>query len=111
MVRIGSESDINYGVGAIIVCTIATSSGVAVAYLRDHIINRQAIGGFIGFGLLAAVFAYGNFLLFFVRHHLSTKYLDPTLPLYHQAQTRTYLPLVLCLSGYLMFERTDRQAH
>lgn len=75
--------------------------------LHDHIINPRAIGGFIGFGLLAAVLAYGNYLFFFARHHLSPRYIDLTLPLYHQATTLTYLTLVLCLYVYLMFERAD----
>ncbi len=75
--------------------------------LRDHIINGPAMAGFVGFGLLAAIFAYGNYLLFFARHHLSPRYLDPSLPLYHQATTLTYLTLVLCLYVYLMFERAD----
>jgi Ca2+-transporting ATPase len=79
--------------------------------LHDHIINRTAIRGFIGFGLLAAVLAYGNYLAFFTRHHLSSRYLDlsthATAALYHQATTLTYLTLVLCLYVYLMFERAD----
>ncbi len=75
--------------------------------LHDHIINGPAISGFIGFGLLAAVLAYGNYLLFFARHHLSPQYIDSTLPLYHQATTLTYLTLALCLSVYLLFERAD----
>jgi Ca2+-transporting ATPase len=63
--------------------------------------------GFVGFGLLASLLAYGNFLFFFVRHGLSPRYLPTTLPLYHQATTLTYLTLVLCLYIYLMFERSD----
>ncbi len=42
MLTIGFGIDIKYAVGASIVCTIATSSGAAVAYLRDHIINLRA---------------------------------------------------------------------
>ena len=75
--------------------------------LHDHIINPSAVRGFVGFGLLAAVFAYGNFLLFFVRHHLSPQHLNTALPLYHQATTLTYLTPVLCLYIYLLFERSD----
>jgi Ca2+-transporting ATPase len=74
--------------------------------LHDHIINPSALSGFVGFGLLASVFAYGNFLLFFVRHHLSPQHLNTALPLYHQATTLTYLTLVLCLYIYLLFERS-----
>ncbi len=76
--------------------------------IQDHIINGPAVAGFIGFGALAGALAYGNYLFFFARHHLSPRYIDPTLPLYHQATTLTYLTLVLCLYVYLMFERSDR---
>ncbi len=75
--------------------------------LSDHIINRKAVMGFIGFGALASGIAYANYLFFFARHHLSPRYIDPTLPLYHQATTLTYLTLVLCLYVYLLFERSD----
>ena len=75
--------------------------------LHDHIVNAPAIAGFIGFGALAALLSYTNYCLFFVRHHLSARYLDTTLPLYHQATSLTYLTLVLCLYVYLMFERSD----
>lgn len=75
--------------------------------LQDHIINRKAVIGFIGFGALASGIAYANYLFFFARHDLSPRYLDPSLPLYHQATTLTYLTLVLCLYVYLLFERSD----
>lgn len=75
--------------------------------LHDHIINQRAISGFVGFGLLAALLAYGNYLYFFIRHNLSPQFLDRDLPLYHQATTLTFLSLVLCLYVYLMFERAD----
>ncbi len=42
LLTIGFGIDIKYAIGASIVCTIATSSGAAVAYLRDHIINLRA---------------------------------------------------------------------
>lgn len=76
--------------------------------LKDHIINVKAVGGFIGFGALAAIFSYANFLLFFARHHLSPAYLATTNPLYLEATTLTYVTLVLCLYVYLMFERADK---
>jgi Ca2+-transporting ATPase len=75
--------------------------------LRDHIINPGAVRGFVGFGLLASLLAYSNFLFFFVRHGLSPRNLPTTVPLYHQATTLTYLTLVLCLYVYLLFERSD----
>ncbi|MDB5168738.1 MAG: P-type superfamily ATPase, Ca2+-transporting ATPase [Candidatus Saccharibacteria bacterium] len=75
--------------------------------LKDHIVNHRAVGGFLGFGLLAAVLAYGNYLEFFVRHHLSPMYIDHAVPLYQQATTLTYLTLVLCLYVYLLFERAE----
>jgi magnesium-transporting ATPase (P-type) len=75
--------------------------------LRDHIINRRAVGGFIGFGALAAGLSYVNFLFFFMRHHLGAAYIDTANPLYLEATTLTYVTLVLCLYVYLMFERAD----
>jgi Ca2+-transporting ATPase len=75
--------------------------------LRNHIINTRAIGGFIGFGALAAGLSYANYLFFFMRHHLSPTYIATTNPLYIQATTLTYLTLVLCLYVYLLFERAD----
>ncbi|MEO8105426.1 MAG: cation-transporting P-type ATPase [Candidatus Saccharibacteria bacterium] len=75
--------------------------------LHDHIINRRAISGFIGFGAVAAIISYANFALFFVRHHLSPAYIDPANPLYLEATTLTYVTLVLCLYVYLLFERAD----
>lgn len=77
--------------------------------LHDHIINKTAISGFIGFGALAGALAFINYLFFFVRNDISARYIDISseLPLYHQATTLTYLTLVLCLYVYLMFERSD----
>lgn len=64
---------ITYAVGASIVCTIATSSGAAVAYLRDHIINLRVamflelattIGAISGAYLASIVNASFLFVLF-----------------------------------------------
>ena len=75
--------------------------------LHDHIINRRAVLGFIGFGTLAALLSYGNYLLFFIRHNLSPQFIATDTPLYLQATTLTWLTLVLCLNVYLFFERAD----
>ena len=75
--------------------------------LHDHIINRRAVLGFIGFGALAALLSYGNYLLFFIRHNLSPQFIATDTPLYLQATTLTWLTLVLCLNVYLFFERAD----
>jgi Ca2+-transporting ATPase len=79
--------------------------------LDDHIINLPSIGGFILYGAAASVLAYVNYLLFFVRHNVSPKFINQSLPLYHQATTLTYVTLVLCLYVYLMFERSDTHEH
>ena len=73
----------------------------------EHIINKQAVGGFLGFGALAAMLSYGNYLFFFVRANLSPAYLDIANPQYQKATTLTYVTLVLCLYVYLLFERAD----
>jgi Ca2+-transporting ATPase len=71
-----------------------------------HLVSFNAAASF---GLLAALLAYGNFALFFARHHLSARYLtDFTLPQYHQATMLTCLTLILCLYAHLFFERADR---
>lgn len=74
---------------------------------NDHIINRSAVLSFIGFGALAAVLSYGNYLYFFIRHGLSPQSIATDTPLYLQATTLTWLTLVLCLNVYLLFERAD----
>ncbi len=75
--------------------------------LHNHIINRRAVLGFIGFGALAALLSYGNYLFFFIRHDLSPQSIATDTPLYLQATTLTWLTLVLCLNVYLLFERAD----
>ncbi|HET8992096.1 MAG TPA: cation-transporting P-type ATPase [Candidatus Saccharimonadales bacterium] len=79
--------------------------------LKDHIITKRSVVGFIGYGFIASALAYLNFLFFFTRHHTSPVSLSnfATSPLYHQATTLTYLTLVLCLYIYLLFERSDRR--
>lgn len=79
--------------------------------LKDHIVNLTSIIGFIGYGFIASVLAYANYLFYFVRRHLHPGHFSSSLPLYHQATTLTYLTLVLCLYVYLMFERSDSHEH
>jgi Ca2+-transporting ATPase len=76
--------------------------------LKDHIVNKSSITGFIGFGLMASILAYANYLLFFARRHLSSIHINQSHTVYHQATTLTYLSLVLCLYVYLLFERSDK---
>ncbi|HVC36720.1 MAG TPA: cation-transporting P-type ATPase [Candidatus Dormibacteraeota bacterium] len=75
--------------------------------LSDHIINRRAVVEFLGFGLLTAALAYSNFLLFFVRHHLSPIQTSTNSSFYFRATILTYLSIVLCQFIYLMLVRSD----
>jgi Ca2+-transporting ATPase len=75
--------------------------------LRDHIINVQAVREFVGYGLLSAALAYGNFLLFFHRHHFSPTYFSTHNAQYASATMLTYLTIVLCQFINLMLVRTD----
>jgi P-type Ca2+ transporter type 2C len=75
--------------------------------LHDHIINRRAVGTFLAYGFLAAGLAYANFLLFFVRRHISPVHISTTSPVYEQATILTYLTIVLCQFTNLLLIRTD----
>jgi len=79
--------------------------------LGDHIINRHAVAEFIGFGLLSAGLAYGNFLFFFERRGLSPVHLDNTSTLYFKATILTYVTVVLCQFINLMLVRSDNHEH
>jgi len=75
--------------------------------LSDHIINKKAVGEFIGFGLLSAALAYANFLFFFERRGLSPVHIDSTSTLYSRATILTYVTIVLCQFINLMLVRSD----
>jgi Ca2+-transporting ATPase len=75
--------------------------------LHAHIINRRAVGSFLVYGLLSAGLAYANFLLFFVRRHISPVYISSSSPVYEQATMITYLTIVLCQFMNLLVLRTD----
>jgi Ca2+-transporting ATPase len=75
--------------------------------LNDHIVNKQAVREFVGYGILSAILAFGNFMFFFVREGLSPTFIDVTSGLYAQATILTYVTLVLCQFMNLMLVRAD----
>lgn len=75
----------------------------------DHIINRKTITEFISFGLLAAVLAYGNYLFYFMRHHISPLHLSTHAFAYLQATILTYITIVLCQFMNLLLVRAQGQ--
>jgi Ca2+-transporting ATPase len=77
--------------------------------LRNHIINRQAVGQFLCYGLLSAGLAYSNFLLFFVRRDMSPVYMNTASLVYQQATILTYVTIVLCQFINLLMIRTDER--
>lgn len=79
--------------------------------LKDHIINRSAVIEFAGYGLLAAILAYGNFLLFFARNHISPVHLSDTAPIYLQATVLTWVTVVLCQFMNLMLVRANKDEY
>jgi len=74
--------------------------------LHDHIINRKAVLEFVGFGMLAAVLAYSNYLLYFARHHISAIDLSTKTGPYLQASILTYVTIVLCQFMNLLLVRS-----
>jgi len=65
---------------------------------------------FVGYGLLAAILATGNFFLFFLRHGTSPEHIDSTSLIYAQATTLTYVTLVFCQFINLLLVRTAEHA-
>lgn len=74
--------------------------------LRDHIINRAAVMEFLGFGLLAAVLAYANYLFFFMRNHISPVNISTSHGPYLEATILTYVTLVFCQFMNLLLVRS-----
>ena len=74
--------------------------------LHDHIINKKAVYEFIGFGLLAAVLAYANYLFYFARHHISPLHIGTTVGPYLQASILTYVTIVFCQFMNLLLVRS-----
>jgi Ca2+-transporting ATPase len=75
--------------------------------LSDHIVNKSAVREFVGYGILSAVLAFGNFMFFFVREGLSPVFVDVTSQLYAEATILTYVTLVLCQFMNLLLVRAD----
>ncbi|HVW22872.1 MAG TPA: cation-translocating P-type ATPase C-terminal domain-containing protein [Candidatus Saccharimonadales bacterium] len=77
--------------------------------VHGRLLNRSTLLSLGFFGAIAGALTYLNYVFFFVRHTLSAAYLDPSLPLYHQAMAVSLATLVLCLYAYLLFDRADSQ--
>jgi Ca2+-transporting ATPase len=77
--------------------------------VSDHIINRKTVLEFVGFGLLAACLAYGNYLFFFVRNHISPVDIGTHVGPYLEATILTYVTLVLCQFMNLLLVRSQGQ--
>lgn len=65
----------------------------------------------LGFPLLIALLTYANYLLFFMRYHLSPGYIEASLPLYRQATSLALLTLALCWYIHALFERARTHRH
>jgi len=76
---------------------------------RDHIINRGTVTEFVSYGLLAAALAYGNYLLYFPRHHLSPLHLSTHTHPYLAASILTYVTIVFCQFMNLLLVRSQGQ--
>jgi Ca2+-transporting ATPase len=77
---------------------------------RDHILNRKTVFEFVSFGALAAVLAYGNFLFYFFRNHISPEHIATASTLYMQASILTYVTLVFCQFMNLLLVRSQGQS-
>jgi Ca2+-transporting ATPase len=78
--------------------------------LSDHILNTATVREFVDYGLLAAVLAAANFLLFFIRRGTTPMHIDNMSDLYVQATTLTYVTLVFCQFLNLLMVRTAEHA-
>ncbi len=74
---------------------------------HNHLINRTTVAEFVGFGLLAAVLAYTNYLLFFPRHHISAINLGTGNGPYLAASILTFVTIVLCQFVNLLLVRSE----
>jgi Ca2+-transporting ATPase len=77
--------------------------------VRDHIINRKTLIEFIGFGFIAAILAYSNYLFYFLRHHVSPLHLGTHMGPYLQASILTYVTIVFCQFMNLLLVRSQGQ--
>jgi magnesium-transporting ATPase (P-type) len=87
-----------------LVTQVAFGKELSAAKTQKHIINVRLS---LAYGLLGAVLAYGNYLLFFARQDLSPAYIDTTSTLYGHAIVITQLTVVLCQFINLLLTRAD----
>lgn len=78
-------------------------------HLGDHILNKKTALEFAGFGLLAAVLAFGNYLFYFDRHHISAVHLSTITGPYLNASILTYVTIVACQFMNLLLVRSQGQ--
>jgi len=77
--------------------------------VHDRILNRQTARSLITFGLLAAILAYANYLLYFPRHHISPLHLGTASEPYLQASILTLTTIVCCQFINLLLVRSDNR--
>lgn len=75
--------------------------------VHDHLINRKTVLEFVGFGLLAAMLAYANYLFYFLRHHISPEHISTHSLPYLQASILTYMTIVFCQFMNLLLVRSQ----
>jgi hypothetical protein len=79
--------------------------------LRIHTLSKASFKEYFGYGFLAAILVYLNYLMLFVRHNLKPDHLDPSLPLYQQATSLSVATLVVIMFLHILFERVDKHEY
>ena len=73
--------------------------------LKSHILNRDSIVDLAWAGLLMGALAYGNFLIYFWRHHLDPRGASVAGISYMAATTLTYVTVCLCQFANILLRR------
>ncbi len=74
--------------------------------LNNHIFSPRAILDVVGSGLLMGGLAYGNYLLYTLRHGLTPDTLSKSSAIYVSATTITYVTIILCQFANILSRRT-----